>query len=265
MIDIKKIYVIGNGNVGSHLYKKLKDVGFIVELIGGRDFISEKIFIEISDDNSIDSNFSNNKTLYIIAVADKYIADIANKINGIYNNDYSKNSSIYWIHTSANFDETTLLKHHNKATFYPFQTFTKNINIDWSHLPIIINSENKEFEKILSEIAYKLTDTVLFYTKEQLSWLHIAAVFACNFSNHLWSISEDILQKHNIDFNIIKPLLYQSLNKIETISLEEAQTGPAIRKDKHTLRKQLSMLTPWYRKIYKTLTKSIQIKIQIKN
>jgi hypothetical protein len=228
---IKSISFLGRGNVAMSMSEIFKKAGYNVVQLWRRGE-------EIADAD-----------LYIICVPDSAIKEVADKLK----------PDSYWVHTSANFDEGSLKKFKHKGVFYPFQTFTKGVDVCWDHLPIFINSDDSDFTNDLINIAKSISDNVCQCDRIQLSNLHVAAVFGCNFTNHLCKISADILQENDMDFDIIKPLLLQTFKKFETLTPSQAQTGPAIRKDKSTIRKQLQMLSPWHRKLYKMLTKSIQI------
>jgi len=147
----------------------------------------------------------------------------------------------------------------NCGVFYPLQTFSKNQKINFKDVPICIEANNKKTLNILSNLAKSVSNNIYFTNSEQRKSLHLAAVFACNFTNHLYSISENILKKENIDFEILKPLIIETANKIKNHSPLEMQTGPAIRNDKEIIKEHLKLLkrNKTEQNIYKLLTENI--------
>ena len=145
----------------------------------------------------------------------------------------------------------------NCGVFYPLQTFNKEVDITFSEIPLCIEANNPEFEKELLKIGESLSNSVVKMNSEQRKQLHIAAVFACNFSNHMFSIADDILQKSNVDFNLLHPLIRQTIKKIEKHSPKSVQTGPAKRNDKKIIESHLQSLEKNQQELYKLITNSI--------
>ena len=126
-------------------------------------------------------------------------------------------------------------------------------------IPICIETENIEFEKILFSIAEKISDKVLKINSEQRKIMHLTGVFACNFVNHLYYIAGNILSENNIDEELLIPLINETASKIKNLSPFQAQTGPAVRDDKESIKKHLDLLSskPEYQHIYKVLSDNI--------
>jgi predicted short-subunit dehydrogenase-like oxidoreductase (DUF2520 family) len=140
------------------------------------------------------------------------------------------------------------------------QTFSRDKKIDFNEIPCFITAASSKLENRLYDLASKLTDKVEFISDEQRKVLHLAAVFANNFTNHLYSISKDILLYSNLKFDYLLPLIKETTSKIaEGNSPEKCQTGPAVRNDLNTIEAHLKILdkNPEYKKIYELLTKSI--------
>ncbi len=162
------------------------------------------------------------------------------------------------------------------GVFYPLQTFSKAKEVDFSSIPFCIEANDKknekEVEEKLTNLAKQFSNKVFQVSSQDRRVLHVAAVFACNFSNHLWTISEQILKQKNLPFDMLKPLLEETLQKALEINPSNAQTGPAIRNDKKVIKKHLDMLkkmntetnlsdsNPHFTQIYKLMTDSIQKK-----
>jgi predicted short-subunit dehydrogenase-like oxidoreductase (DUF2520 family) len=146
-----------------------------------------------------------------------------------------------------------------KAVFYPLQTFSKNKAIHFREVPICLESQNETDFQLVEKVAKTISDKTYPINSEQRKALHLAAVFVNNFVNHLYQIGNAICNEHQVPFEILKPLIKETAEKIMTLSPNEAQTGPAKRKDRNTINSHLELITnDTYKNIYKLLTQSIQ-------
>ena len=228
------VLIIGKGNVGTHLYNAFLNVDEIIA-------------------NRINSRMLENvpkADVTIIAVSDDAIAEVSAKI---------KNSFV--VHTSGSVALNDLKNVHRKGVFYMLQTFSKDKNVDFSNVPFCLEAENKNDLQLLETLAKHLGNKIYAINSEQRKVLHVAAVFVNNFTNHLYKIGNDICKNHNVPFEILHPLIEETLEKIKELSPEKAQTGPAIRNDKKTIKNHLNLLTKKQQNIYTILTESIQHKI----
>lgn len=210
----------------------------------------KKIFIHLLRLKIID-NLSDLKEadLYIIAVSDDAIENIYNQIS-------VQNKLI--VHTSGSFNFQSIANKNRKGVFYPLQTFSKNKKVDFKTIPICIEAENETDFDILEKIAHSVSDKVYKIDFKQRQALHISAVFVNNFVNHLYQIGNSICDKNQIDFEILKPLIKETASKINFLSPEEAQTGPAKRHDFKTIERHLNFISDENQKnIYQLLTQSI--------
>ena len=221
---ISQIVILGNGNVATHLSEALLNAGYSVVQLWRRGEVLR------------------DADLYFIAVSDDAIEEVVALIP----------EGKFFAHTSGSVELS------KGGVFYPLQTFSKNIEMDWTDTPILIEANEKNLEQILLEAAKKISTNVHLVNTEKRRQLHLAAVFACNFTNHLWTISEDLLNKKGIPFNLLKPLIYQTFRKIEDHSPRNVQTGPAIRNDLKTQKKHRNLLSSNHSEIYDILSKSIQ-------
>ena len=228
------VLVIGKGNVGTHLYNAFLNVDEIIA-------------------NRINSRMLDNvpkADVTIIAVSDDAIAEVSAKI---------KNSFV--VHTSGSVAIDDLKNQQRKGVFYMLQTFSKDKNVNFSNVPFCLEAENKNDLQLLETLAKHLGNKIYAINSEQRKVLHVAAVFVNNFTNHLYKIGNDICKNHNVPFEILHPLIEETLEKIKELSPEKAQTGPAIRNDKKTIKNHLNLLTKKQQNIYTILTESIQHKI----
>lgn len=243
------ISIIGSGNVAQHL----------ADAFAGKDAISlEQVFsrnvanIPTSiPKEKIIYNYSELKEvdLYIIAVSDSAIAEVSSKIPF---------SEKLVVHTSGSQSIGILDDKNRKGVFYPLQTFTKNKPVDFGTIPICIESEFSDDYQLLELVAKSISAHPYAIHSAQRRALHVAAVFVNNFTNHLYKIAADICAESKIPFEILKPLIAETADKIMVLSPSDAQTGPAKRNDINTIQTHLEFLqADNLKNIYKTLTQSI--------
>ena len=219
---MKNIILIGSGNVATHLGIALKNSNYTIVQVYSKSIKNAKLLAK-----KLDTNFTNDLTklksadLIIVSINDDAILSVLSQI---------KNNAI--VHTSGSIGLNIFeKKFSNYGVFYPLQTFNKEVDVNISEIPFCIEGNSLEFEKQLIEIAKSLSNNVVKMNSQQRKQLHIAAVFACNFSNHMYSIADDLLAKKNIDFKILLPLIRQTITNLERNRPKEVQTGPAKRKD----------------------------------
>lgn len=228
---MKSVLIVGKGNVATHLYNAFLNVDEIAVTQ-----ISSRTLTNIP-----------KATITIIAVSDDAIAEVSSKIK----NDFV-------VHTSGSVAMNDLKNSHRKGVFYMLQTFSKDKKVDFNVIPFCLEAESKEDYQLLEFLAKSIGKKIYAISSEQRKTLHVAAVFVNNFTNHLFKIGNDICNTNNVPFEILQPLIKETVLKIEKLSPEKAQTGPAIRNDKKTIKNHLNLLDKNQQKIYKILTKSIQ-------
>lgn len=243
-----KIVLLGAGNVASHLtttFLNTKKVDLVQ--VYNR---SIKNIEHLAAQTAITCNLSQLKEadIYIIAIPDNHITELAAKL-------HINNKLV--VHTSGSVAMRELKRNTNIGVFYPLQSFSKDKKVDFSTLPICIESNDKSSLLLLEKLANLITDKVYHINSEQRKSLHLAAVFVNNFVNHLNQIGSEICKTNNVPFEILQPLIQETAKKITHISPLEAQTGPAKRNDTKTINKHLAMLPLDQREIYKLLTKNI--------
>ena len=155
--------------------------------------------------------------------------------------------------------EPDILAFNRKAGFYPLQSFSDNHDVSFRFIPIIITTHDDDIWIMLDQIAGRLSSAVYRMTDEQKSILHVAAVFANNFSNHMLTLADSICKSHQLPFEILKPLIIETFSKAILSGPKSSQTGPAIRGDQKTIEKHLQLLDsqPGLKEVYEVVTKSI--------
>jgi predicted short-subunit dehydrogenase-like oxidoreductase (DUF2520 family) len=246
-----KIVLIGAGNVATHLGQALGVHYSIVQVVS-RNIESCKALADKLGcaSTSILGELNHEADIYIISVSDDAIADVASELNL---------PTKIVVHTSGSVSLQTLATaSENTGVFYPLQTFSKAKAIDFAQIPICIEASNSETKTVIEQLARSISNSVQYIDSEQRKTIHLAAIFACNFSNHFYGIAETLLKEKNIPFDILKPLIVETANKIKENSPRAMQTGPAIRGDYSTINKHLEMLeNAEYKMLYELLSKSI--------
>jgi predicted short-subunit dehydrogenase-like oxidoreductase (DUF2520 family) len=245
-----KVSIIGSGNVAQHLiqaFEKSIETELIQVFSRKKDAVSHLITKE-----KITNNYNELKEadVYIISVSDNAISKVSSELP-------FKEKLV--VHTSGSIAMTALDSKNRKGVFYPLQTFSKNKPVNFKFIPLCLETENQVDYTILKRIANSISERIYTIDSVQRKSLHLSAVFVCNFVNHLYHIGNEICENNNIPFDILKPLIRETAEKVMLLSPNEAQTGPAIRNDHKTIEAHLAFLTDETQKnIYKILTQSIQ-------
>ena len=247
------IVLLGSGNVATHLGKALKLAGHIITEVWSRTFENAQILASLLESKAVAeiSKISQQADIYIISVNDDVIADVAASI--------PVHDKLI-IHTSGS-AEIELLENFSLhyGVLYPLQTFSKEQELEFKEIPLVLEGSSEIIEGVLKEIALQLSPKVHFLSSEQRRALHLSAVFACNFTNHLYALADDLLKMHALDFDLIRPLITETARKVQSNAPKNVQTGPAKRKDKKIIDKHLQLLKadPELQKLYQLLSQSI--------
>lgn len=244
-----KTVILGSGNVAFHLAKAFWEKEIPVSQIFGRN---EKALKEISEKFNIQYSTTelSNGDLYIIAVNDDAVAEISKII-------VSENSLV--AHTSGSLPKEILEGNYRKASFYPLQTFSKSKELNYSAIPFFIEAESETDLELLKNLASQISENVMISSYEKRKYIHLTAVFACNFVNHLFARAKEISDSQNIPFDYFLPLINETVQKINEIEPKSAQTGPAVRNDERVLKLHEELITnEEHLKIYKTMNESIK-------
>lgn len=246
-----EMVLLGSGNVATHLFKAFS---------AAEDIRVKQVYNH--SENSLD--FFRSKTevttdlselapadLYLMALKDDVIPEISAKL---------KQQKGLVVHTSGSVSMDALNDCKRRGVFYPLQTFSKDNEVDYSSIPFCLEANTSEDLELLKKMAEKISGNSYEISSEQRKKLHLSAVFVCNFVNHLYSVGEQICQKSEIPFEILKPLIAETANKVQHASPAKVQTGPAIRQDLSTINAHLELLdsSEENKEIYKLLTSAIQ-------
>lgn len=244
------VIILGAGNVASHLFKAFqKSDKIVVKQWYNRRLESIQTYqnqIEITDDLSE----LKEADIYILAVSDDAVAELSSQLPF---------TNRLVVHTSGSVGIYDLDKKLRRGVFYPLQTFSKDADVDFKNVPICIEVLDKSDLKILKSLATALGSKSHKVNSEQRRGLHLAAVFVNNFTNQLYRVAHEITESQGAEFDILKPLILETAKKVQNLSPYMAQTGPAKRNDKRTIKNHLKQLENEHHKaIYELLTASIQ-------
>lgn len=258
MYKTPSVSFIGAGNLAWHLAPALDNTDFAVREVYSRkarhaaELVDKLYQAEVKD--SLDFSSSPSR-IFVIAVPDDAIEEIVQEV-------ILPDKSLL-VHTSGS-QPLDILKDGDASytgVFYPLQTFTKGKKIDFREVPIFIESKNSDAEKILGEMGKALSKNVRKINSKTRQSLHIGAVFASNFVNHMLTLSKDILKSGKLEFDLLKPLIAETVNKALSLDPEKAQTGPARRGDMEVLDRHMEFLEEQYdedvAEIYKIITQHI--------
>jgi predicted short-subunit dehydrogenase-like oxidoreductase (DUF2520 family) len=248
-----RITIIGSGNVATHLAAAFKNAGHVIVQVYSRDLQNASLLAYHIKAEAIDdlNQVSPETDLFVIAIKDDAIESTASVL--------AKHQKLI-VHTSGATDLQILLKHTQQAgVFYPLQTFSKTKEVNFNTVPLCIEGANKQIVSKLNELAYTITQNVYLINSSERKALHLAAVFACNFPNYLYYLSQQLLAEQQLPFDLLRPLILETAEKVQTHLPGDVQTGPAVRNDEKTMavhRQQLAE-KPELQALYKLLSQGI--------
>ncbi|MDN5287391.1 MAG: hypothetical protein JWR38_3665 [Mucilaginibacter sp.] len=247
------ITIIGSGNVATHMAAALKNAGHRIIQVYSRDLqhaamLAYHVGAEAIDDLEA---IVPNTDLFIVSVKDDAIVDMVKAL--------AKHQKLI-VHTSGSTNLNDLLPFTHKAgVLYPLQTFSKSKEVDFFTVPLCIEGADEAITADLKELAATISNNVYAVNSANRKILHLAAVFACNFPNYLYTVAQQLLASHRMDFNMLKPLILETAQKVQHQAPASVQTGPAVRNDQETMNAHLQMLNnqPQLQEIYTLLSQGI--------
>lgn len=225
-----KITLVGRGRLATNLLPALREAGHEV-----RQMNSRRIEPQPWGD------------LYILAVKDSALREVAENVRKTFDG--------LLVHTAGSMPLDTL-PGERRAVLYPMQTFSKERRVSFRHIPLFIEAETNDDLALVKALASSLSTAVYPLAGEQRRRLHLAAVFACNFTNHMYALSADILAEAGLPFEVMLPLIDETAAKVHALAPREAQTGPAVRWDENVIAAQTRLAGP-RATLYKVISESI--------
>ena len=249
--------IIGSGNVATHFAIGLAKNEHKVLQVWSRDFTNAQILAQKVGATAITllSELHASINVILIAVNDDAVSIVLNDLNTYFPQNYR-----IILHTSGTLPITVLSATAKQyGVLYPLQTLSKNVAINFFNVPLCVEANNVTTEHALLKIAKSVSNLVYMVNSNQRKTLHIAAIFACNFTNFFYAIADDLLQQNSLSFEMLKPLILETANKILQNPPQQVQTGPAIRNDQDTINAHLMALNqhPDYQLLYKLISNNI--------
>jgi predicted short-subunit dehydrogenase-like oxidoreductase (DUF2520 family) len=244
---------IGAGNLATQLSKAFKKNGFEISQVYSRTRLSAMELAKALSASYVTSadEINTNADIFFVLLKDSAVDEVLSQIN-------FENKLV--VHCSGSMPLSTLQKYsENVGVFYPLQTFSKSREVNFKEIPVFIESNSGKNEELLLRIAREISGSVSVLNSEKRKILHISAVFACNFVNHFYTVASDILKSNDIPFDVLKPLILETAEKVQHLDPKKAQTGPAVRFDKNIIEMHLEALENFkdYHELYKSISNRI--------
>ncbi len=266
-----KIVMVGAGRLATSLGISMHRVGHDILQVYSHTIESSEVLASMVDSVpicTIDA-MRNDADVYIIALKDSVLPELIPLIcDHACLKDDIRSSQRVILHTSGS---TPMNLFESFAThygvLYPMQTFSKERVLDFKDIPCFIEANDHVAFDVIHHLAGSVSNRVKQLSSEERKYLHMAAVFACNFSNHCYDLCAEILDQHGLSFDLMLPLIDETARKVHLLHPHQAQTGPAVRYDDNIINKHLEMLhnDSLSREIYELMSKSINLKMKQKN
>lgn len=253
-----KVVIVGSGNVATHLSLAMASLEGIeiCQVYSPTEAHAEILAERLNCDFVTDpTQIRKDADVYLFALKDQALETVIRAVpanNGL------------WLHTSGSMPMQVFAGYTERyGVLYPLQTFSKSREISFQGIPLFIECHREEDKNCLEELARRLSGKVCELSSEKRRSLHLAAVFACNFTNHIYALAEEILAKEGLSRDYLFPLIDETAAKVHELPAQEAQTGPAIRYDENIINKHLGMLAddPDVQTLYRLLSQSIHKKV----
>ena len=252
-----KIVFIGAGNLATRLSLAMQRVGMqIGQVYSHTEASARQLATRLGCPWTNDlSALQEDGDLYVFSLKDTVLSDVISKV---------KPNNGMWVHTAGSMPMSVFEGYAQRfGVLYPLQTFSKGRNVNFDVIRIFLEANTDKNADYLKNIASALSENVRFMSSEKRRSLHLAAVFACNFTNHIYTLSYKLLENESIPADVLLPLIDETVSKIHSMPPAAAQTGPAIRYDENVINKHLAMLDdPDMQAIYRLLSQSIHKEAQ---
>ena len=246
------IVFIGAGNVATHLAVAMKEAGMSIRQVFSRRECNARLLADElgCGHTTCVSNIVPDADVYVFALKDDALQEVIAGVAG--------NKGI-WLHTAGSVQAEIFEGHAERyGVIYPMQTLSKRRKVDFSKVPVFVEGNTGECEDQIYRIAGEISGSVRRMSSERRKYLHLAAVFACNFSNHMYALAAQVLERQGIERGVLQPLIDETADKLHYMSAECAQTGPAVRYDRGVMDRHIDMLHDDRMKdIYKIMSESI--------
>ena len=270
-----KIVLIGAGNLATHLGKALHAAGHDMLQVFSRTMQSAETLASLLDAEPLTdiAQVRDDADVYIFSVKDSALLQLVAQlcrheadglgedgaVNALRKAKKGEHERVF-LHTAGSMPMSVfkgMAQHY--GVLYPMQTFSKQREVDFSIIPCFVEANDEFAQKQIEGMAREISGRVYQLSSEDRKYLHLSAVFACNFANHCYAISQELLEEHGIPFDVMLPLINETAAKVHEMKPKDAQTGPAVRYDENVIDKQSKLLEnhPHFKKVYDSMSKSI--------
>jgi predicted short-subunit dehydrogenase-like oxidoreductase (DUF2520 family) len=253
---MNNLICLGAGKLATQLMPVLEAQGFMVSQVYSRTLNHAKLLAsQLQHAEPIDhlSSVRPGADYYFFAITDDAVEEVTGQLS------FLENEKSIFVHTSGILS-LTALPFQRRGIFYPLQTFSAGHPVDWNNTPILVTAQTPEIEETLTELANKISSLVYTARDQDRAALHVSAVFANNFTNHMLTLAEEICKRHQVAFEILKPIIRETVTKALEVGPANSQTGPAVRGDQHTIDRHLQLLAydKQLQALYQIITESIR-------
>ena len=270
-----KIVLLGAGNLATHLGKALHAAGHDMVQVFSRTMQSAETLASLLDAEPLTdiAQVRDDADVYIFSVKDSALVQLVAQlcrheadglvedgaVNALRKAKKGEHERVF-LHTAGSMPLSVfkgMAQHY--GVLYPMQTFSKQREVDFSIIPCFVEANDEFAQKQIEGLAREISGRVYQLSSEDRKYLHLSAVFACNFANHCYAISQELLEEHGIPFDVMLPLINETAAKVHEMKPKNAQTGPAVRYDENVIDKQSKLLEnhPHFKKVYDSMSKSI--------
>lgn len=270
-----KIVLIGAGNLATHLGKALHAAGHDMLQVFSRTMQSAETLASLLDAEPLTdiAQVRDDADVYIFSVKDSALVQLVAQLCRHEADGLGEDGAVnalrkakkgelerVFLHTAGSMPMSVfkgMAQHY--GVLYPMQTFSKQREVDFSIIPCFVEANDEFAQKQIEGLAREISGRVYQLSSEDRKYLHLSAVFACNFANHCYAISQELLEEHGIPFDVMLPLINETAAKVHEMKPKDAQTGPAVRYDENVIDKQSKLLEnhPHFKKVYDSMSKSI--------
>ena len=236
MGGVRSVVLIGRGRLATNLLAALQQAGYDVVSINSRTL----------------EDLPQEADVFIVAVKDSALKEVIRRAT-------KGREQQLFVHTAGSMPMSLFEGHTSRyGVFYPMQTFSKERLVDFADIPIFVEGA----DPAIRQLAERISRRVYELSTEARKYLHLSAVFACNFVNHCYALSAELLEQHGLPFDVMLPLIDETARKVHELHPHDAQTGPAVRYDENVIRMQSALLAndPELQQIYELLSLDIHRK-----
>ena len=233
-----KVTLIGAGNLATQLGKSLHRAGVEICQVFSRTEESARTLAGLLDADWLTdvSLLRSDADIYVLSVKDSVLCRLIPEV-------CKGRGDKLFLHTAGSMPMRCFEgKARHYGVFYPMQTFSKRHDVCFADIPVFIEGNTQETEEQIRNFARRLSRRIFSLSSSDRQYLHLAAVWACNFTNYCYSVASGILDEHGVPFDVLLPLIDETTQKIHNISPAEAQTGPAVRGDRNVMDRQLELM-----------------------